>query len=126
MNGFSSDIVSILRSHALTTPRESIGLVYDKELYDELVSRGLVVARRHDKLCRYDYIVIDRGHLSVSRLLTALTNLRICGIIVIDVTGKEEKYQGKYVNIAKGMRGTKVIYGDRTYIVLHVGKDYGN
>lgn len=133
MNGFSYDIISILK-HNVMYHYSTIGLILNgeecedtKELLNHLSTFGYMAEDNLDKLTRYDYIVINRTNLTIRKFLSCLTSLDRGGIIILDVTGSDSKYEDKYLNMIGGtMSATKLRYEDRSYIVIHTGEDYGD
>lgn len=134
MSGFKYDVVSILRHNVLVQPY-SLGAILAnfesqdiKELYNYLSDmHKCVLTNGVDKLTKYNFIVIDTTHLSTRNFLKSLTELRRGGLIILNITGKDAKYQDKYLNIVGGtMSATKLRYEDRSYIVIHTGEDYGD
>lgn len=133
MNGFSQDVFSILR-HNVMLHRSSIGLVVDGEdipnafaLLKELQLNDHIAVGKLDKLVRYDYIVVSRVSLNVRKFMACLTSLASGGLMILEITGSDNKYEDKYLNMVGGtMSATKIRYGDRSYIVIHTGEDYGD
>lgn len=135
MNGFRQDLISILKHNSLLQ-RMSIGIILgDMEnqrhwgLYKDLSDRKQLIelSSKLLKFTKYDYVVITKEFLSVKNLLKAMVELNRGGIIILEITGKAESYQEKYLSMVGGMMsGTKVLYEDRGYVVLHTGEDYGN
>ena len=132
-NSLFGDVVSILR-HNLMLHLASIGLILNAEdyphsstLFRGLELAGYIVDSKLAKYTRYDYIVMPVYLLSVRRFLSCLTALSKGGILILEVTGKENKYEDKYIGMVGGkMSATKLKYGDRSYIVIHTGEDYGD
>lgn len=128
MNGFSNDVVSMLK-HSYMYHGESIGLVIgNNELASTLESLGLLVSV-DDKLSdNWDYIVVSGENVGVRVLIKCLTQLRNCGIIILELTNKPnvKKYADRYSNASAGFYATKVMYDDRVYLIIHQGYDYGN
>ena len=135
MNGFKDDIVSILK-HNMMFHRSSIGLLIGVDsdqrlkelmaLLDEasLISTGIESPDRW--YITWDYILIPKGKARISTLLKSLSCLNTGGIIIVEITGLNEFFQDKYKNLAIGMNATKVIYEDRSYMILHRGEEYGH
>ena len=133
MNGFSNDVFSILR-HNVMLHRSSIGLVVGGDeipnayvLLKELQLNDYLAVGQLDKTVRYDYIVISRVSLNIRKFLSCLTSLASGGLMILEITGSDNKYEDKYLNMVGGtMSATKLRYGDRSYIVIHTGEDYGD
>lgn len=129
----STDVLSILR-HNLMLHIHSIGLVLNGEDYphtlallEKLKLGGHIIDSKIARYTRYDYIIMPLPLLNVRRFLSCLTVLSRGGILVLEVTGKEDKYEDKYAGMVGGtMSATKLKYGDRSYIVIHAGDDYGD
>ena len=133
MNGFSQDIISILK-HNVMHHSSSLGLILGATDIEEAFTalrqlhlNGLLVESKLNDFVRFDYIVIPKQLLNVRKFLSCLTRLASGGIMVLEITGSEDKYEDKYLNMVGGtMSGTKVRYQDRSYIVIHTGEDYGD
>jgi len=132
-NYLFDDVVSILR-HNLMLQLNSIGLILNAEdyphsntLFRGLELAGYIVDSKIAKYTKYDYIVMPVRLLSVRRFLACLTALSKGGMLILEITGKESKYEDKYTGMVGGkMSATKLKYGDRSYIVIHPGEDYGD
>jgi hypothetical protein len=131
MNGLSEDVIGILKNN-LMYHNKSIGYIQGissdgrmGNLLDDLYIRGLQVTGIKEDV-PYDYIVISRKSLNARVLLKSLTSIAKGGIIILEITGREVDYMDKYGNITSNFYGTKVIYGDRSYLILHLEFDYGN
>lgn len=134
MNGFS-DIISILK-HNNMFHKESIGLVVGsdnlnsryKELKNFLQQYELVVLGRRYMSNKFDYIVILEGQVSTRTILMALHDIANMGVIIIEITGRDNKYEDRYrgVSAINNIHATKVFYEDRVYLVLHPEGEYGN
>lgn len=129
MSGFREDILSILR-HNMMLHRDSIGVILGDGLrsaIDDIHTKGYIISSLWDSHTKYDYIIISKDRVSSRTLLRALTNLKSGGIIVLEITGRDSKYENRYLYMVGGtMSATKIRYGDRSYIVIHTGGDYGN
>jgi hypothetical protein len=129
MNG--NDIVSVLK-HNHMVHSDSYGLVLGtpgdgKDTLDLLFSLGLKVTGKRDlKITTWDYIIIPRDFLNPRVFLQTLTSLNSGGIIVLDVTGEDESFEKRYSNPNRSFSATKVRYEERSYIVIHLGEDYGD
>lgn len=134
MSGFKYDIISILRHNVMIHPYSLGAILADpldadsKELYEYLVDKNsCVVTRGMGNLTKYNFIIITKSFLSARNLIKSLTELKRGGVIILDITNKDARYQDKYLNIVGGtMSATKLRYEDRSYIVIHTGEDYGN
>ena len=129
MSGFKDDIISILR-HTNMFHRESIGLIRGdslrvKELLDYLGDRKLLADIKVYPITTYDYVVILSEDVSTPNVLKSLAILNTGGIIILEITEKQRKYQEKYLRIGS-MSATKLHYEDRYYLVIHAGEDYGH
>jgi hypothetical protein len=135
MSGFKEDIVSILKQNDLLH-NKSVGLIAgasvsdsrERNLYNELTKIGLKLANKLEPLFSPDYIVLLSDIISTRTLLMALGSITQSGIIILEITGKDQKYQDSYINKAttNSINASKVLYEDRTYLVFHTGADYGN
>lgn len=131
MNGFSQDIISILR-HCVMFHKEAKGLLVGaktnektKELFKELKERGLLVSDKRERIF-WDYIVIPSELLSIRVLITAITEIDTGGIVIIEVTGKDKRYEDRYKGSVGNLGVTKVFYEERSYLVIHTGDEYGH
>ena len=133
MNGFSYAVTSILK-HNVMYHASSLGLVLNgdlfpaaSELLSQLRANNLLVESKLNNFVRFDYIVMPKYVLNIRKFLSCLTRLASGGIMVLEITGSDNKYEDKYLNIVGGtMSATKVRYQDRSYIVIHTGEDYGD
>ena len=133
MNGFSADVISILK-HCNMCHTSSYGVVLGgtsiedgKNVYDYLSQLGLRVASGYMKhISMWDYIIIPRKQSSVRRLVEALTSLNSLGIIIVETTGTDAKIEERYSNVNSQLSATRVVYEDRSYLVVHTGNEYGN
>jgi len=133
MNGFSQDIISILK-HNVMYHHSAIGLILNGDEFPNSFSlvqvlrlNRYLIETKIDKMIKYDYIVINRGSLNVRMFLSCLTSLSAGGILILEITGSDSRYEDKYLNLIGGtMSATKIRYEDRSYIVIHTGEDYGD
>ena len=133
MSGFNTDVVSILK-HCNMCNTSSYGAVLGgtdakagKDVYDYLSKLGLRVANGYMRQIKmWDYIIIPRKHSSVRRLVEAITSLNSLGIIIIETTGVDAKIEERYNSVDSVLSATKVVYEDRSYLVVHTGNEYGN
>lgn len=128
MNGFSTDIVAILKTNGVLE-REGAGLILTdtsreaNELFEALSKDKYVVANKRTKIVfNYDYVVLPLGW-NWETLLYALSVISEGGVIVVQAN---RYMQDRYVSKFGGFTGTKVKYGDNYYIVIKNGLDYGN
>lgn len=126
MNG--SDIISILRSNIILQ-RESLGYIETgaSEEAQELVKRikgmgFIVVSKRVKPVLLFDYVVL-LGTWNCESLLYAFGAISKGGIIVVEA-GKA--WDERYVSRFGEFTATRVSYGDRYYVVIKGGMDYGN
>jgi len=134
MNGFKYDVISILRHNLMVQPFSMGAILADPqdkdsyELYEYLVDKNsCVVTRGIGNLTKYNFIVITKPLMSTRNLIKSLTELRRGGLIILEITGKDSRYEDKYLNMVGGtMSATKLRYEDRSYIVIHTGEDYGD
>lgn len=130
MNGFELDIISILR-HNNMFHQESMGLImgcgtgYAGNLLDMLYAYKLKVSGKSEKV-RWDYIVIPSYILSIRTLFQALDAVNHNGIVIAEITGKDDKYLDRYKTRLGGLTVTKVLYDNRAYLIIHAGEEYGN
>lgn len=133
MSGFSDDVISILR-HNLMLNKESIGWIVHglgsqntRELGKKISSMGFIITPKKTKpVISYDYVVIANLHLTASTLLDAFSRLSTNGIMIIEVTDNWQKFDDEYVSLFANFKATKVVYDNRSYMVIHSGADYGN
>lgn len=131
MSGFNSDIVSILKHNNMYHDK-SLGFVAGVlsdgrmgNLLDHLFSLKLKVSGQRGD-ATWDYIIIPTTILSTRTVLMALSSINTGGIVILEITEKQNKYQDKYLRVGGNTTATKVQYEDRYYLVLHQGEDYGN
>lgn len=131
MSGFKDDVLAILRDNVLLHG-EAMGLIVAgwkgkyKELLDDLHSRKFPVTDRNEKqVFRFDYIVLP-WYSGIHGLLKALAVLNKLGIVILEIDKDNDQYYNKYSSIFADITVTKVSYGDRKYLVIHSGVDYGN
>lgn len=131
MSGFRNDIISILRHNNLLH-KKSIGLFYGsdvdtriKEVVRELIAYGYLVSAIDENIV-WDYIVIPTKIVDAEKVLRALSLISAGGIVILEVTEEQRKYQEKYLRVGTNMSATKVQYEDRYYLILHTGDNYGN
>lgn len=133
MSGFRDDVIAILRDNVLLHS-EAMGLVMEayswpqtRELLKDLEDRKMPVTDRADKhVFLFDFVVIPQEWLYVHTLLRAFTLVGNLGIIIIEVTGKADLFKKELVSQFGNFTVTKLTYGDRAYLVVHQGADYGN
>lgn len=133
MNGFKDDVISILRDNVMLHG-EAIGWIMTNprvtmtaDLYKYMVDNKYPVTPRSEKsVLYYDYIVIDRYTRSVTNLLRAFANVSENGLIVIEISDELPNFSDRYVSKYGNFTATRVQYGDRYYLVLRTGVDYGN
>lgn len=128
MNGFSSDVMSILKANGVLE-REGAGLIFTEtdrnanELFEILLKNQYVVTNKRTKIVfNFDYVVMPVGW-NWERLLYAFSVVSIGGIIVIPAN---TFVQDRYVSRFGEFTGTRVQYGNNYYIVIKNGLDYGN
>ena len=128
MNGFSSDVISILKTNGVLE-REGAGLIFTDtssdagDLFETLLKDKYVVANKRTKIVfNYDYVIIPKGW-NWEVLLYAFSVVSIGGAIVLEVS---KFWQDRYVSRFGEFTGTKVKYGDNYYLVIKNGLDYGN
>ena len=131
MSGYKDDIVSILK-HANLLHSKSVGYIKGVgsngeagNLLDHLTNLGLSVTGIHENIL-WDDIIIPQSMVSTRAILQALSGINSGGIVILEVTEKQSKYQSKYLRLGADKSATKVQYGDRYYLVIHTGDDYGN
>lgn len=133
MNGFKDDILSILRDNVMLHG-EAMGYIMQGAYWDE--ARELVEYLQENKypvtekaskpVLNYDYIVIYKEVLSLSKLFYGLSLLSNLGILIVDITKESPTFRADYNIKWAGFRASKLIYGTRAYLVLRKGMDYGN
>ena len=129
MSGFKDDVLSILRDN-LMLHGETVGWVLseDVELVTELEKRKLLLIKTKfpKRVFLIDYVVLAKEYISVSFLLRAFSLLSKMGIIILDVSNWNSKLVDEYISVFGNFVGTPLNYGNRQYIVIHAGADYGN
>ena len=133
MSGFKDDVIAILRDNVMLHA-EAMGLIMEgeswqdsKELLKDLQSRNFPVTDRADKhVFLFDYVVVPLEYAFVNTLLKAFTLVGRMGLIIIDITGKSDMFFKRAVSTFGSFTIHKLTYGDRTYLVIKQGEDYGN
>ena len=130
MSGFNDDIVSILKHNNML---HSVALGFISginsdgrmgNLLDHLFNLGMRVSGiRGD--ATWDYIVIPNKIVSARTVLMALSSINAGGIVILEISEAQRKYQEKYLRIGTNQSATKVQYEDRYYLIIHTGEDYG-
>lgn len=131
MSGYKDDIVSILKHnnmyHNLALGFIS-GILSDGRmgnLLDHLHNLGLKVSGKRGD-ATWDYIVIPNKIVSARTILMALSSINAGGIVILEISEAQRKYQEKYLRIGTNQSATKVNYEDRYYLIIHTGEDYGH
>lgn len=131
MSGFNDDIISILK-HTNMCHDKSLGFISGilsdermGNLLDQLSKLNLKVSGRRNGIT-WDYIVIPNKIVSARTVLQAMSSLNSGGIIILEISENQRKYQEKYLRIGTNYSATKVQYEDRYYLIIHTGEDYGN
>lgn len=131
MSGFREDVISILNSNGILQ-KESMGWIVSQhtnpdnsELFLYLAKQSFPVTDRFEKSVFYfDYIIIDHLNFSLPNFIKALSMLGIGGVIVIELA--EDYFNNNYYSIFGNFSIIKVTYGDKRYLVVKGGVDYGN
>ena len=125
--------MAILRDNVLLHAEASGWIVQQhilpktSELLKELQDRKMAVIGRHGKpIFLFDFIVISVEHLTPNWLLSAFSVLNNNGIIILEITDFRFSFANEYKSRFGNFTGTKVKYGDNTYLVIHQGVDYAN
>ena len=127
MSGFKSDVISILRDNVLLHGEAMGWIVGSTELYEELTKKKFPVTEKADKLVfLFDYVVISAAKRTFDSLLKALTSLSNLGVIVVEITDVQDRYDKEYRSYFGGFAARKLKYQDRAYLVIRQGLDYGN
>jgi hypothetical protein len=129
MSGFKDHVIGILRDN-LMLHGESIGWVLesDGELSKELEKRKMLFSadKRLKDVFLLDYVVLSGTYAVTPLVLKAFSLLSKLGIIIIDATGWHPTYIREYVSVFGNFTATPLNYGNRQYLVIHAGGDYGN
>jgi hypothetical protein len=133
MSGFREDVVSILRDNVMLHA-EAMGLLLDgdsneesRELLKDLQDRKLPVTDGVSKhVFLFDYVILHRDSLFVNTLIRTFSLVSTLGMIILDVTGKADMFHKEYISKFGDFSIHKLIYGDRAYLVIKKGTDYGN
>lgn len=129
-SGFNADIINILKSNNLFHS-ESLGLLVGVStdgkmgnLLYILFSYNLNVTGNFEAY--FDYIVVPSSYSSIRTLVKCLTSLSNCGIIILELSDNNRKYENKYRNMIGNFSAVKVVYENRAYLIIKLGEDYGN
>jgi hypothetical protein len=135
MSGFKEDVLAILRDNVMLH-NEALGWVFSyrkedddgTELYNQLMEMKFPVTNKLviKPVVLFDYIIIPKASLCVPILLEAFSLLSILGIIIVDVSEWDNLVVKDYKSVFGNFTATALNYGDRKYLVIHAGVDYGN
>lgn len=130
MSGFKDDVISILRDNVMLHG-EAVGLVWTGNKSDDLLA--YLVGKKFPATnsfknppLTFDYVVIPSYMKSAYSLLKAMSLLNKNGIIIMDVSDWNKRIVTEYKSRFGNFTATSLNYGDRAYLVIHEGADYGN
>lgn len=128
MSGFKEHILGILRDNVLLHG-EAMGFVLsdDTALLEHLQEKKFPVTDKITKpVFLFDYIAISEEYVTAASVLWALSMLSVGGIAVLDVSDWSNAVVVEYRSRFAGFTATPLNYGNKRYLVIHAGADYGN